>query len=127
MWGMELSLLGGEFSRVIGTGIQEEIEDSDWPVMRGWAEGVIIGSLGGWLKWLGGSAQNGRKTQGWNQRHLGKERSIIKDPSKEKRFLSCWHGGWMAIVMLDTGVCMWWWWSRWVEENQIRIPLALAL
>lgn len=49
---------------MIGTGIQEEIEDSDWPVKRGWGEGLIIGSLGGWLKWLGGSAQDGRKTQG---------------------------------------------------------------
>lgn len=89
---MELSLLGGEFSRVIGTGIQEEIEDSDWPVMRGCGEGLIIGSLGGWLKWLGGSAQNGRKTQRWNQRHLGKERRNVKDSSKEKKipFLLAW-------------------------------------
>lgn len=52
MWGMELSLKGAEFSKVIGTGIQEEIEDSRLASEEGWGEGLIVDPLGGWLNGL---------------------------------------------------------------------------
>lgn len=97
MWGMELSLKGAEFSKVIGTGIQEEIEDSDWPVKRGWGEGLIIGSLGGWLKWLGGSAQDGKKPRDGIRGTWEKRKALSRSHQKKKDFFPASMGaGWLS-------------------------------
>lgn len=48
-----------------------------------WGAGRI-GSLREWIRWLKGSAPNGRKTQGWKQGHT-EERSIVKFSSKRKK------------------------------------------
>lgn len=88
-----MSLKGAEFSKVIGTGIQEEIEDSDWPVKRGvGVRGLIIGSLGGVAKMAWRECTRWGKNPGMeSRRHLGKEKSIVKRSHQRKdSFLLAW-------------------------------------